>query len=94
MRASDVTKAAAWLEKLPAGIERDGAVAAYAGKVTGSDPEAAATWAATVTDNNKRENAVRNVYDRWKRTDEAAANRWLAATPALSPDAKKRMSGK
>jgi hypothetical protein len=47
-----------------------------------------------VGDDNKRENAVRGVYQQWKRTDESAANRWLAATPALSDDAKKRIGGK
>ena len=67
---------------------------AYANTVTSRDPEGAATWAATVGDDNKRENAVRNVYQQWKRTDETAANRWLAATPALSDDAKKRIGGK
>ncbi len=45
-------------------------------------------------DENKRENAVRAVYQQWKRNDESAANRWLAGSAALSDDAKKRIGGK
>ncbi len=83
-----------WLQKLPASNERNAAVTAYANTVTPRDPEGAATWAATVGDENKRENAVRAVYQQWKRNDESAANRWLAGSAALSDDAKKRIGGK
>jgi hypothetical protein len=82
------------VEGLAVGGTRDAAAAAHANKVIATDPEGAAAWAATISDASQRENALRRTFEKWKTQDEAAANRWVEATPALNQEAKQRLLAK
>ena len=42
----------------------------------------------------KRENTIERNFDRWRRTDEAAAKAWLAAQTTLSDAFRQRLKTK
>ena len=88
----DSTAAAKWLDTLPSGNARDSAVSNFSHAVVDADPEGALAWAATIAQPENRDSALTNVFFQWKRTDPKAANAWLRATPALSAEARKRIS--
>jgi hypothetical protein len=90
----NITAAAKWVEGLPVGGSRDAAAGAYADNVIRTDPEGAVAWAATIADVSQRENALRRTFEKWKTQDEAAAKRWLEASPALTQEAKQRLLAK
>ncbi len=69
----DPNKAGAWLGAQPQTPELDSARSSFATQVAHRDPESAMAWANTVTDENQRAHAVGQVFETWKRNDEAAA---------------------
>ncbi len=66
--------AGAWLGEQPQGPELDNARATFARIASGKDPESAMEWAKTVSQEEARSKAVGQVYQTWKKKDEAAAN--------------------
>ena len=94
LATSDVTRATTLIESLPEGQLRDGAVRAFAYEVKKNDPEGALAWASTMSDEERREDALDYIFRDWKTADTAAAKRWLENTDALSPEKKKEMLGK
>ena len=82
---SDLKAAGGWADRLPAGLARDAAVARFATEVVELDPAAAADWAASVSDENQRTSVIGRIVQEWGGRDREAAERWLQATPALTP---------
>ena len=58
------------------------------------DPGAATAWGESIADGVKRENTLRSLYGHWQGSNASAADAWLAASPALGPEAKQRIKGK
>jgi hypothetical protein len=88
----DPAAAARWLDTMPSGDSRDSAVHNFSNAVADSDPEGAAAWAATISQQqSQRVSAIAQILQQWKRTEPKAAAAWLQATPALSGEAKERM---
>ena len=69
----DPNAAGEWLNEQPDGAHLDIARATFAGTVAGRDPYSAMEWAKTVSEENQRRGAIRQVYAQWKRKDAAAA---------------------
>ena len=46
-----------------------------------------------IADPEMRADAAGSIYRAWSRTEPDAANRWLAATPHLSAEAKRSLGG-
>ena len=69
----DPNAAGAWLGAQPQGPELDGARASFARNVASRDPESAMEWAKTVTDEQKRVQAVEQVFKTWRKKDAGAA---------------------
>jgi hypothetical protein len=82
---TDANKAGAWLGAQPQTPELDGARSIFATQVARQDPESAMAWAQTVTDENQRSGAVEQVFNTWKKKDEAAATASLNAS-GLPPE--------
>jgi hypothetical protein len=87
----DLVKAATWLQGLPAGGARDGAVTAFSRKVIHTDPEGAAVWASTIADAEVRTSEVERAVRLWMRTDRNAAQQWMASTNALPAQTRDRL---
>jgi hypothetical protein len=71
--SQDPNGAGAWLGAQPQGPELDSARATFARNVASRDPESAMEWAKTVTEEQKRINAVEQVFKTWRKKDAAAA---------------------
>ena len=73
---TDFNAAGAWLGRQPSSPERDAAMSTFARTVASIDPEAAATWAASIDDEQTRSKAINVTLGYWKRTDAKAAKEW------------------
>jgi hypothetical protein len=73
----DPNAAGAWLGQQPQGPELDSARATFARNVASRDPESAMEWAKTVTEEQKRVQAVEQVYKTWRKKDAGAAEQAL-----------------
>jgi hypothetical protein len=62
-----------WLGKLPEGPQNDYAFSVFAQIVLKDDPESAAHWAASITEDKLREQTLGNVLRKWKLTNPGAA---------------------
>ena len=82
---ADPNKAGKWLGDQPQTPDLDSARATFAGSVAGRDPESAMAWANTVTNPDERAASVTQVYNNWKKKDEAAASAALESS-GLSPE--------
>ncbi len=81
----DAKASGEWLTKQPQGPELDSARMTYATIVAQKDPAAAMDWAKSVTKPESREQAIGQVYQRWKQRDATAAEAALG-TSGLSPE--------
>ena len=68
-----------------------GAVSAFTERAVGTDPEGAATWAATIADAKMRATEVERITGKWLRQDKAAAAQWITRNPALDDATKQRL---
>ena len=87
---ADYKAAANWLQQMPAGMERDAAVGTFVTMVTGQEPTVAFEWAESIGDLVQRTNVMHQLYDSWRKNDDAAANDWLAKTSAVGADTKEQ----
>jgi len=71
---NDPNAAGEWLGKQEQGPELDQARRQFATSVVQKDPESAMAWADAIADDQKRSDAVQNIYIQWRSNDEAAAN--------------------
>ena len=72
----DFNAAGAWLGSQPSSPERDAAMSTFARTVVSIDPEAAATWAASIDDEQARTSALDETLGHWKRKDANAVKEW------------------
>ncbi len=63
----DPVAAAKWLNQMPASEEMDWAVAAFSRRVVGDDPAAALDWAASIVNEETRNNVMRDINRRIER---------------------------
>ncbi|MGI8605141.1 MAG: hypothetical protein ACR2OZ_19385 [Verrucomicrobiales bacterium] len=80
----DAPGASEWLTTLPQGSARDAAVGEFVRGVFATDPTAALTWAAAITDEGKRSRRLSELLPKWAEKDPAAATAWLEQTQELS----------
>jgi hypothetical protein len=66
-----------WLKSLPAGEAREMAVSSFVSAAAHSQPEVAAAWATTLSDENQRRTMVQMTFTQWAEQDAARAERWL-----------------
>ena len=82
-----------WLGTLAAGKSRDSAVRAFSERITARDPEGAAQWAATISDETGRQSAIENVARNWMKKDKASASVWVQNTNLLPDENRQRLLG-
>lgn len=88
--SSDPVGASEFLDTLPEGNLRNRAVQNFALNLRQSDPEAAAHWAASISDDATRRSSLRQVMNAWKQNDRPAALAFLRTQP-LSEDLRKEL---
>jgi hypothetical protein len=81
---ADAPAASEWLNTLPPGAERDGAIGEFVRGTFATDPAAALTWSATIADEGKRSRRLMELYPKWIQTDPAGAGAWLSQQTQLS----------
>ncbi len=73
-----------WLAGLPEGsVSRDMGVSAYASEISKDNPEAAAQWLATISDEPTRQGAAQKVLGNWMKQDGTAALAWAQENNVL-----------
>ena len=81
----------AWMEAMPEDQRRSslaqGPLGLYVNNRSWDDPEIAIDWAQYLTDESERENALKTIFNRWRKKDEAAAEAWLSQS-ALSEESR------
>lgn len=88
---TDPTAARHWLQRLPAGQERDTAVSGFAFYVVDRDPAAAFDWVKTVGDAFFRDVQFNALASRWIQFDPDAATKWIQASDQLPADLKTKL---
>jgi hypothetical protein len=78
----DPASATQWINTLPQGNARDGAVTQIISVISKNDPAAAYTWAASITNQGNRNRQIVNLTTQWSAQNPAAAA--TAAQSALS----------
>jgi hypothetical protein len=78
--------AAKWIDALPAGPDRDAAVASFAVTTNSKDPQGSVAWALTIGDELARQNALRQVITSWIERDKPAAGTWLLGDNSIPQD--------
>ncbi len=70
----DLNAAGEWLNAQPASPAQDLARGSFAMQVARRDPESAMEWAKSVSEENQRFSAIRNVHQQWRKKDTDAAD--------------------
>jgi hypothetical protein len=87
---SDPYNAAVWLGTLPQGESRDAAVSSFTRRIASSNPEAAAQWAESISDQNIRNRQVESIALTWLRIDATTATAWVTRS-SLPAETKARL---
>jgi len=74
---TDSIAASAWLSEQPAGPERDAAIAGFSESIRPFEPEAAAEWASTITNPDRRTEELTISLQSWAQSQPEAALNWL-----------------
>ncbi len=77
---ADFAAGGAWLERLPAGPDRDRTIQSFLGVAATDHAPELKDWPAKIGDQETRFVAIETIGRHWLRADVEAANRWLAAT--------------
>jgi hypothetical protein len=77
--AQDINDTGDWLNRQTAGPEKDAATSAFALKVGKREPPTAIDWACTITNPDKRNDAIKEVARLWRESDPEAANAYMTA---------------
>lgn len=88
---TDSIAASAWLSEQPSGPERDAAIVGFAGAIQPFEPEAAATWANTISDPTQRATQLTQSIRSWARQQPDAALEWVVQAD-LAPAEKERLA--
>ncbi len=81
--------AAEWLASMPASPALDEATSSLSRKLVGVDPEAAMSWAGSITDEKKRQRALYNSARQWIRNDPANGKAWVQRSNLTQEDKAK-----
>lgn len=81
---ADSIAASAWLSEQPAGRARDAAIAGFAESIQRFEPEAAASWANTISAPEQRVELLTNSIRSWAKRDPQSALKWVI-NAELSP---------
>ena len=73
----DAGAVATYLDQMEAGDARDAAITGFANEHVRDDPNAAATWAAAIGDEETRFETLQQVGSRWYREDPEQATNWM-----------------
>lgn len=84
--------ALAYAQSFPSGNVRDSALQSYVMSNNAGSPAETVKIAATISNEGDRNRAIGVVAMRWMREDEPAAKAYIAASPDLSEEAKKRIT--
>ena len=87
--ASNLAAAGEWIKGL-SGPARDEALGAYSYNLLRKDPNAAAAWAATISDPKIRDKSLNGIATFWLNKDPAAASAWIQNS-GLSAADKRRL---
>ncbi|MEA3187762.1 MAG: hypothetical protein QOD99_1592, partial [Chthoniobacter sp.] len=79
-----------WLDTLPAGGLRDGALRSASYQFMSEDPPLAARLIAGIGDDKIRNSQYENLANNWMRSDPQGAALWIAQS-TLPPDVKTRL---
>lgn len=88
---TDSIAASAWLSEQPLGAERDAAIVGFAETIQKFEPEAAATWADTISDPNKRTAQLKQSIRTWAKEKPDAALEWVINSD-LAPAEKEQLA--
>jgi hypothetical protein len=84
---TDHRAAAEWINAHPGAVWQDQARQGFARSIDSTDPSAAMTWAASISEPSLRRETAETVFSRWKTKDPAAAEAYLTS-PAVPEDLK------
>ena len=79
----DIALAARWVEQIPVGTPRDGALSTIVLRESANNPASAAELARQIGDRDVRESSAGSVATNWLRKDPEAARRWIDSIPDL-----------
>ncbi|PXA03783.1 hypothetical protein DDZ13_10880 [Coraliomargarita sinensis] len=74
---TDSIAASTWLSEQPLGPERDAAIVGFSDSIRRFEPDAAAAWADTISDPNRRMQQLKKSVQSWARTKPEAALNWV-----------------
>lgn len=87
---SDSIAASEWLSQQPAGDQRDDAVYGFSESIQRYEPEAAAAWANTINQPDRRMKRLTESIRAWGKSDREAAMEWVSRTE-LEPDLQQNL---
>jgi hypothetical protein len=82
----DSQAASEWIDPLPAGKEKDHAIQGMVWELREKDPASSTIWAATIGDDNMRQNLVTQNARTWLKRDPDAAKEWINTTETLTEE--------
>ena len=82
---TDPTAAGKWLQRFPAGAERDTAIGGFAYQLANRDPVLAFEWIGTVGDPIVRDAQYRSIVEWRMKADSDAARNWIESSDRI-PD--------
>jgi len=74
---SDIKAAGEWLNQQPQGNALNSGLSGFADVAVEHDPMVALQWAASITEPNHRNSVLVNTWQKWRRSDSAAAEQFL-----------------
>ena len=88
---SDSIAASEWLSQQPQGAQRDAAVYGFSESIQRFEPEAAAAWANTIDDPDRRIMRLTESINLWARSQPAEALEWVKSAE-LEPAVRERLA--
>jgi hypothetical protein len=88
---SDSIAASEWLSQLPAGPQRDAAAYGFSESIQRFEPEAAAAWANSIRDPQRRVQRLKASVRAWAKTQPVEALEWVRGAE-LAPDLREQLA--
>lgn len=88
---TDSIAASAWLSEQAPGDQRDAAISGFSETILQFEPQAAVTWANTISDPNQRISQLTHHVRTWSADDPTAALEWLQ-TAELEPSLRQKLA--
>lgn len=87
----DPQAASEWINPLPPGKEKDGAIQGMVQELGSKEPDSSTIWASSISDENVRFNLVTQNASRWLKRDRPAAEEWINSTDTLTDEQKAKL---